>query len=43
MCGVILNIIKANNDSFFDVADKKSYILPLLTNISKDIETQKCS
>ena len=43
MCGLILNIIKANNQSFFEVADKKAYILPLLTNISKDIETQRCS
>lgn len=37
LCSAVLNVIKENNESFFKNADQKSYILPLLTCISKDI------
>jgi hypothetical protein len=43
MCSSVLNTIRINNNSFFKNADQKSYILPLLTCISKEMETQKCS
>lgn len=43
MCNSVLNVIKGNSESFFKTADQKSFIFPLLTCISKDVEATKCS
>lgn len=42
-CGAVLEIIARNAEEYFKTSDQKSYILPLLTCISKELEPYKCS